>query len=204
MEWFIPLLPNEKTIVLMNQHKQVAQYVMGNYDGFKELIHQIAASKSGQLASQASSVIMQNVKVSDITTNANWKNQSSEQTFSNKLLGVKGIDMGTTQNRTMVYRTMVEYLPENLGSGSATETLRVLETLLSRSNRETIISQMPELPRMFSHVVATLEKAGVNWKGLVDQKTVIHKLNDVNTFLKQSQGISNMRGIDDSSESPSF
>ncbi len=203
MEWFIPLLSNEKSIVLMNQHKQVAQYIMGNYENFKELIHTVAASKSGQLSSQASSVIMANVKVSDITTNANWKSTASEQTFAMKLLGVKSIDMGTTQNRTMVYRTMVEYLPENLGPTSGTEAIRILETLLSRSNRETIISQMPELPRMFSHVVGSLDRAGVNWKGLVDNKTVVHKLNDVNTFLKQNQGIQNMRGSDDS-ESPSF
>jgi hypothetical protein len=195
MAFFLPLLNAEKTIVLMNQHKQVAQYVFGNYDGFREIINTLSTSKSGQLSSQASEVIMKNTKPQDfVTGNPNWKNVNSEATFQNKLTGVKQIDLSSTQNRSMVYRTMLEYLPEQMSSGTATEALRILETLLTRSVRDTVISQMSELTRMIVHTITTLENHGVKWNGIVDQKAVTHKMNEINTFLKQSQGIDTLRG----------
>lgn len=195
MEFFLPLLNAEKTIVLMNQHKQVAQHVFGNYDGFREIIHTLSTSKSGQLSAQASEVIMKNVKPQDLTTGQpNWKNTNSEATFQNKLTGIKSMDLSSTQNRAMVYRTMVEYLPENLSNATGTEALRILETLLTRSVRDTVISQMPELPRMVAHTIKVLEGQGVNWKGVIDQKAVIHKMNEINTFIQQNKGIDAVRG----------
>lgn len=195
MEFFLPLLSNEKTIVLMNQHKQVAQYVFGNYDGFRDIIQQLASAKSGQLSAQANEVVMRNVKPQDFATGSpNWKNTNSEATFQSKLTGIKSIDMSSTQNRTMVYRTMVEYLPENMSGTTSTEALKILETCLARSTRDTIISQMPELPRMVAHTINQVEKNNLNWKGIVDQKAVVHKLNEISTFLKQNQGIDAIRG----------
>jgi len=81
-----------------------------------------------------------------------------------------------------------------MSGATSTEALKILETCLARSTRDTIISQMPELPRMVAHTINQVEKNNLNWKGLVDQKAVVHKLNEISTFLKQNQGIDAVRG----------
>ena len=195
MEFFLPQMSNEKVTVLMNQHKQVSTFVFANYPSFRELIHQIAASKSGQLSSQASAVIMQNITIADLTATGDWKPKqtSTEATFAAKLATVKGVDLATTQNRIQTYKTLSEALPQDLSLPVATETLKTLETCVCRSNQETTVREMPDLPKMVSHVIDIFERAGAKWQGIVDHKTLVNKLNDIDTRVKQTKDISKAR-----------
>jgi hypothetical protein len=191
MEFFIPILANEKVTTLMNQQKHVAQFVFANYDTYSDLIKQIAASKSGQLSQQAQQVVMANIKVTDITKSAAaWNGKSNDGVFASKLQSLKSVPLDTTQNRTMTYKTIEEYLPNTMSVSVATDTLRVLDTLVCRSNRDTVISQMPNLSAMIAHTVKVLTENGVKWEGLVDSKTMVNKLNEIDVYVKQNQAIS--------------
>lgn len=191
-QFFIPLLSDEKQTILMNQHKQVAEFIFGNYEAFKGLIHSISASKSGQLSHQATSVIMSNIKVGDLTENASWDSTASESVFTTKLTSIKGMDSSSTAGRQAIYRAMEEYLPSTLNTTAATDALRVLEAVLCRSNRDVVLRDLPRLPQMVGYVISTLEKAGIKWEPLVDAKTVIHKLNDINTYIKAQKGVADL------------
>ena len=191
MEFFLPQIGNEKVTVLMNQHKQVATFVFANYLAFKELIHQISASKGGQLSSQASAVIMQNITIADLITTGNWKPRAntSEAMFSTKLATLKSIDVATTTNRIQTYETLSEHMPDTMSLSVATEALKILDSIVHRTARECVVEKMPDLPKLVNHVVGIFERAGSKLHGIVDYKNLIQRLNDIDVHYRQTKGI---------------
>jgi hypothetical protein len=194
MEFFLPVIPNEKLVVLMNEHSNVADYVFNEYDTYKPVINQIANSKTGQLAARASSVVIKYYKTSDIVeTSTPWTSNASSADFDSKIQEIQQMPSNGTSLREAVYKELVSALPVNLTERQCRETLKVLENILRSTTGHTASRNMPELGRIVSHVLVKSEEAGLDWKNVVsDNKTFVFKLNEINTANKASASVAKM------------
>lgn len=186
VEFFVPNMSNEKITVLMAQHNVIKEFVLNNYAQFKDLIHQIAGTKSSSLSAEASSVVVKNMDTTTVLKKNKIRTNTPESTFVNKLQAIKSADMNNTGSRVMAYRVLEEHMPTDMSIATATNTLKILESCLCRSRCETTAQIMPELPKLIGHVVCIFDEAGQDWAGVVDQKNIMLKLSELSVYTISS------------------
>ncbi len=182
--FFLPVIGSERLTTLMNQHASVKEHVLAdaNYEEFKAVIKEIAASKSGQMSEACKAVLLKHTSISDLDlskeTWANPNTAATEKSFASKIQTLKAMPVNGTQVRQALYDELNKELPSTgLTSASAAEAIKLIEGVCSGASHPTVMrDRYKNLIPMFAYVTKVLEQAGVKWDTLIDAKTVVGKM----------------------------
>jgi hypothetical protein len=169
-EYFVPLLAEEKIIVLMNKDNYITDLIFNNYNSYKEIINNIAKSGSSWLSKEANRIVKQHVKAASAVTltsnNYKYSLNSGYQvhfaagvdllTAKSQLLDM--IDQSykyvnqTTYHNISNYRTISQLLPQILDDKLSYSMIYILANLALSFQYSTVNKSASKLIPMLNHL----------------------------------------------------
>lgn len=160
-DFFLPLLPEEKLITMMEQERAVENNVFSNYDKYEEIIKNLASSSSGKLAGPADKLVKQYSSdrirtTSDgrqINLDARYKyiKNANLDSFKTELEKEQLRKKDTSQDRERAYDFLHGNLPKVLDEEAATGAMEMLVEILMSSKKTTVQDSFRNIIPMLNH-----------------------------------------------------
>lgn len=159
-EFFLPLLPEEKLVALMNSDRGVENYVFDTYDKFEDIIKNIANSDTGKLSNPAKKIVERNAKIRytidgrKINNAAmyKWAKGVDVKPFKIQFEEEKKKPLSNNIDRERMYTFLHTNIPQKLDDLSSISILNILVDILMASKKEVINDELKFVIPMLNHV----------------------------------------------------
>lgn len=183
LDFFLPLMPDEKVSTLFAAQEMAFEVVMENIEkaNFKQIVLDILQANTNKLrVNRIKREVKKNDKLGNIlglngpkleqfclgiTPVASWWNKKANEADYDKFLLVwedffKKNKHTTTQDRRGIYKRLHEDLPEKLTANQAVRTLAVMDSIASNSQASTL-NKLKDFMGIVNHCMRTIsEKEG--------------------------------------------
>lgn len=142
LNYFLPLMTNEKITVLMHNNDAVRKKVFTDYQTFSAVIKSLAGGV-GRLAKDAQRVVDNHEPIK--TSSKPEDKKSFEECVRSALQSDR---LKQTADKVNVYRIMQKTYSADLSDEALFNSLQVVSAILDSSQRPTVIKYMPLLPKL--------------------------------------------------------
>lgn len=157
LNFFIPLISDEKIGSLISKHKAVENLLFNRFDQFESLLSQfgkVNKNIAARLVAQQKQLQQQNIlkNIDKIKFDRHFNPNADENQFASISSTLEKI-YPTTQDRKKQYNLLNDHLPPVLTLVQAEKCFTVLLDIITRSNKATL-SQYPNIVKMLNHALA--------------------------------------------------
>jgi MoxR-like ATPase len=151
-EYFIPLLPKEKMMALMNDDDKICNYIINNSDKipvFRDVCKQtLNAGTNQRLTKKIRRTLTENQNLATAFANSQDIETPDEPYHANSALAwpsvienLKNMPQNGAQQKIVVYDTIVKNIPQNQTSKESLDTLEILNKIFSGSFASSITAK---------------------------------------------------------------
>lgn len=162
INFFVPLMAEEKISSLIIQNIKIEKFALNNYEKFTELLQNIAqANANPKLTKKINEKFSKNNVINTTlpTKHFSEHTESQYEPILNIILAERGsLRWQSSQNRKSWYNSLSKYMPQIMSINSAQNSLKILNSIIERSQINTINTQFINLIPMFNHVISILKE----------------------------------------------